>query len=200
VLIVKTVLLAVILAIASQSRRLLSQFGSLRRSVAAELAVAAGVIGAVALLTNLPPGSTPPAGQAATKAATAGGSQTFVLGREGSLSVWPGAAGPNAFVVRLPVRLGAPSLLVDAGGGATATVDLQPIAPGVWAGIAASVPEGAASAQVAAGTSTWASTMSIGGKLGPGVQRHRSPPAQSAPDRRATSRSRCSVWARDAHA
>jgi hypothetical protein len=101
-----------------------------------------------------------------------------VLGREGSLSVWPGAAGPNAFVVRLPVRLGAPSLLVDAGGGATATVDLRPIAPGVWGGIAANVPEGAASAQVAAGASTWASTMSIGGKLGPGVP---APPLATGP-------------------
>jgi copper transport protein len=167
VLIVKSLLLLTILGIASQSRHLLGHFRSLRRSVAAELAVAAGVVGAVAVLTNLPPGSTPSAG--ATNAAPQGGSATFVLGREGSLAVWPGAAGPNAFVVRLPVRLGVPSLLVGAQGGSTATVPLKRIAPGVWAGIAPSVPDGSTSAQVAAGQGTWAATVPIGGSLGPGT-------------------------------
>ncbi|MDX6532717.1 MAG: copper transport protein [Gaiellales bacterium] len=169
VLMLKIALLVVILAIASQSRRLLGRFQSLRRSVAAELAVAAGVVAAVALLTNLPPGSTPAAGEAATNAAAPGGPATVVLGRDGSLSAWPGAAGPNAFVVRLPVRFGTPTLLVDVTGGSTTTIDLRRMAPGVWAGIAPKVAEGTASAQVAAGDRTWAATVPIGGSLGPGA-------------------------------
>jgi copper transport protein len=170
VLIAKSVLLVVILAIASRSRRLLGRFTSLRRSVTAELAVAAGVVAAVAVLTNLPPGSTPAAGQAAAAiAAPTGGASTFVLGREGSLAVWPGAEGPNAFLVRLPVRLGPPSVILTGGGDANSSLPLKRIEPGVWAGFAPALAKGTASAQVSAGSETWAITVPVGAPLRAGA-------------------------------
>ncbi|MGZ4431427.1 MAG: copper resistance CopC/CopD family protein, partial [Gaiellales bacterium] len=59
-LLVKTALLAVLVALGYRNRRALDRFRSLRRSVATELVLAAMVLGAVALLTNLPPALSPP--------------------------------------------------------------------------------------------------------------------------------------------
>jgi copper transport protein len=175
VLIVKSVLLVAILAIASRSRRLLAQFRWLRRSVAAELAVATGIIAAVALLTNLPPGNTPSAGAASAKTAAKGGVATLALGTDGSLAVWPGTAGANAFVVRLAPRFGTPTMIVNATTGGTSTVPLRRMAPGVWAGMVPGMKPGTAAAQIAAGTRTWAATVPIGAAQGPGI-----PPAPIA--------------------
>jgi uncharacterized membrane protein len=76
-LLAKTVLLLMTLAVASRSRRFLGRYQMLRRSVTAELVVLSAVVAAVALLTNLPPGSRPTAVSGATTAT--GGAATVAL-------------------------------------------------------------------------------------------------------------------------
>ena len=107
-LLAKTLLLLMTLAVASRSRRFLGRFQMLRRSVTAELVVLSAVVAAVALLTNLPPGSRPTAVSGATTAT--GGAATVALRNGGQISVWPGTAGPNAIRLSLPAGTTAPSL------------------------------------------------------------------------------------------
>ena len=101
-LLAKTLLLLMTLAVASRSRRFLGRYQMLRRSVTAELVVLSAVVAAVALLTNLPPGSRPTAVSGATTAT--GGAATVALRNGGQISVWPGTAGPNAIRLSLPAR------------------------------------------------------------------------------------------------
>ncbi len=162
-LMVKTLLLVVLIGFGYRNRGLLDRFGLLRRSAAAELVILAGVVAAVALLTNLPPGNVPSAASVAPSA-PAGGSASFALGGRARLNVWPGHAGPNAFLLRLPPSsAGATLLLVDERGSQT-TVPLRRAAGGEWAGTAAALPSGRLTAQVAAGARTWAATVPIGAR------------------------------------
>ena len=59
VLIAKTVLFAVLLVIGYRNRAILTDFGTLRRNVGAELAIGLGIVAAVAVLTNLAPANAP---------------------------------------------------------------------------------------------------------------------------------------------
>ncbi len=177
-LVAKTLLLAVLVALGYRNRGLLERFRALRRSAIAELVVMALVVAAVALLTNLPPGSAPSTASSAV-AAPAGGSATFRLGPAAELSVWPGHAGGNAFRLRLPLSAEAASLLLVDGRGSQTTVPLRSLGGGQWAGVAAAVPAGRLTAQVAAGSRTWAAAVPIGSALAtPGVPQ---PPSASGP-------------------
>jgi copper transport protein len=168
-LVVKTLLLVVVLGLASRSRGLLDRFRALRRSATSELMVLAAVVAAVALLTNLPPGNVPSAASV-TPTAPAGGNASFALGNGGRLSVWPGHAGDNAFLLRLPASAGKASLLLVDERGSQTTVPLQRVSAGVWAGSAAGLAPGGLTAQIAAGARTWAATVPIGARLAtPGI-------------------------------
>jgi copper transport protein len=152
-LVVKTVLLLMTLAIASRSRRLLGRYGRLRRSITAELVVLTAVVAAVALLTNLPPGSRP----AAAAAVPAGGPATVSLRGGGEVSVWPGLAGPNAVRVSLPSTTEQPRVTV---GGETTAVTR--VAPHTWLAWARNLPAGKVPVKATSGTSTWNTSVGVG--------------------------------------
>src|SRR5437899_3004265 len=98
------------------------------------------------------------------------GSGSFARGHGGRLSMWPGHAGGNAFLLRLPASAGKASLLLVDGRGSQTTVPLLQVSAGVWAGTAAGLPPGGLTAQIAAGTRTWAATVPIGARLAtPGI-------------------------------
>jgi copper transport protein len=162
-LVAKTLLLMVLVGLGYRNRGLLDRFRALRRSATAELVVLAAVVAAVALLTNLPPGNVPSASSAAATT-PAGGNASFALGDGARLSVWPGDAGANAFLLRLPAAAGRASLLLVDGHGSQTTVPLRPVTPGVWAGTTAGLPAGGLTAQIAAGARTWAATVPIGAR------------------------------------
>jgi copper transport protein len=168
-LVAKTLLLVVLIGFGYRNRGMLDRFGSLRRSAIAELVVLTAVVAAVALLTNLPPGSVPSTASAAPSA-PAGGTASFALGGGSQLSVWPGHAGANAFLLRLPAGEKSASLLVVDERGSQTSVDLGRVAAGLWAGTTPRLSPGQLTAQVAAGTRTWAATVPIGARQAtPGI-------------------------------
>ena len=84
--------------------------------------------------------------------------------------MWPGHAGANAFLLRLPASAGRASLLLVDERGSQTTVPLRRVSSGVWAGTAARLPSGGLTAQIAAGARTWAATVPIGARLAtPGI-------------------------------
>ena len=129
-LLAKTVLLLMTLLIASRSRRFLGRYQMLRRSVTAELVVLSAVVAAVALLTNLPPGSRPTAVSGATTAT--GGAATVALRNGGQISVWPGTAGHNAIRLSLPAQATAPSLHLQQEDGTPVAAKLIATGPHTW--------------------------------------------------------------------
>jgi len=174
-LMAKTLLLLVLIGFGYRNRGLLDRFRSLRRSATAELVVLAAVVAAVALLTNLPPGSVPSVASVAPTA-PAGGAASFELGGAARLSVWPGHAGANAFLLRLPASVDTASLLLVDERGSQTTVGLRRVAAGVWAGTTGRLTSGSLTAQIAAGPRTWAATVPIGARqAAPGVAEAPSP-------------------------
>ena len=99
-LVLKTVLLIVLVALGYRNRRGLARFSEIHRRGLIELGVMAVLIGAVTVLTNVPPANSP--GYAATGVAPppAGGPATVDLEGGGQLSLWPGTAGRNLVAVR----------------------------------------------------------------------------------------------------
>ncbi|HET6847796.1 MAG TPA: copper resistance protein CopC [Gaiellales bacterium] len=168
-LIVKTVLFAVTLMLASRSRLLFRRFSLLRRSIAGELVVLTAVVAAVALLTNLPPGSRPSAASAA--APPPAGGPAVVRARPGAtVSVWPGTAGTNAVGVSLPKGATQPTLVLQRQNGGAQPVRLVRAGPHAWLAWVQGVQPGALTAQIASGARTWGATLRIGGpKRAPGV-------------------------------
>jgi copper transport protein len=108
---IKIVLFAALLALGARNRfvnvpglsRGSRPVSSLRRTVSAELAIAAGVFGVTGVLTELPP-----ADQAATAASSADGAPALVVTANDfatttrvTLAILPGTAGPNRFEARI---------------------------------------------------------------------------------------------------
>jgi hypothetical protein len=151
----------VLVLLGYRSRQRLDRFRDLRRSVIAELALLAVVVGLVALLTNLPPGKSAGSARAAA-AAPRGGVATVPMRGGGTLTVWPGRAGTNAFAVRLPNVRGAATLLLQQQDGTVSGRPLRRNADGTFTLQAQNIPSGALVAQVAAGPQTWAATVEIG--------------------------------------
>jgi copper transport protein len=158
VLVAKTVLFAVTLAVASRSRGLVERFPRLRRTVSAELVTLAVVVGAVALLTNLPPGNVP----SAVAAAPAGGPAVVRATGGTSVSVWPGRAGMNAIGISVPTGAGKPHVELVTAGGARVTPSVEPVGGSSWLAWAPGLEPGVVRARVGAGGRTSSVNLDIG--------------------------------------
>jgi copper transport protein len=164
-LVAKTLLLAATLALASRSRRLLDRFARLRRTVSAELVTLTVIVAAVALLTNLPPGSRPSALAAAGAAPPAGGPAIARVKGGATVSIWPGRAGENAIGISLPPGSGRPDVLVQREDGTQVRTAIEFAGRHTWLAWAAGLPPGKVIAQISAGPRTWAATLQIGAAI-----------------------------------
>lgn len=175
VLLGKVAVLALLVMLGYRNRRILDRFRELRRSVVVELGLLAVVVGLVALLTNLPPGTSPAAAGAAG-AAPRGGIATLPVRGGGRLTVWPGHAGTNVFALRMPGLRGGATLMLQRPDGSGSEQPLERRADGTYTLLAQDVPAGSLVAQISAGAHTWAATVQIGAaSVTPGV------PASPAP-------------------
>jgi copper transport protein len=154
-LIAKSVLFAGLIALGYRNRHALDRFWDVRRRAVAELALLAGVLAAVSLLTDLQPANTP--GLAAVRAAPSGGPAFVRLSPHARLALWPGVAGPNVIAVHAGGRLDSIQALI---GGRTVSLDRAP--DGTFVGTAPSLPAGRHSILVTAGPRTWAASAQIG--------------------------------------
>lgn len=121
------------------------RYASLRRTVAAEVAIAAGILGVTGVLTQFPPPATLAAShvQHAPEHVVVTGND-FATTVRARLTVTPGAVGPNHFEVRAtdydtgqPVPATAVQLTFALPGRpeiGSPQLDLQPATPGVWTG------------------------------------------------------------------
>ncbi len=160
-LIVKTALFALVIALGYRNRRGLDRFTAVRRRATAEIAVLAGVVAAVALLTNLPPANTPSYSLSAP-APPAGGAAVLNLGGGGRLWLWPGAAGPNNVAVRLASsRAPAARIVVQPATGAGYQVTLHRVG-NTYLGLLPHLPPGPAVTQITAGVQVAGATLAIG--------------------------------------
>ena len=161
VLLGKVAVLSLLVLLGYRNRRILDRFRELRRSVVVELGLLAVVVGLVALLTNLPPGTSPAAAGAAGTAPR-GGIATLPVRGGGRLTVWPGHAGTNAFALRMPGLRGPATLLLQRPDGSGSEQPLERRADGTYTLLAEDVPAGSLVAQISAGARTWAATVQIG--------------------------------------
>ena len=152
-----------------------------------ELGLLAVVVGLVALLTNLPPGTSPAAAGAAGTAPR-GGIATLPVRGGGRLTVWPGHAGTNAFALRMPGLRGPATLLLQRPDGSGSEQPLERRADGTYTLLAEDVPAGSLVAQISAGARTWAATVQIGAASAtPGCRHRPRRRARSLQGRRLTS-------------
>ena len=156
-LIVKSVLFAGLIALGYRNRHALDRFGEVRRRAVAELALLAGVLAAVSLLTDLQPAEHAGLrGRRRDRAARAA-RRLIRLSPQARLALWPGVAGPNVIAVRARARLDSIQALI---GGRTVTLDRAP--DGTYVGTAPVPPGGPAQHPVTAGARTWAASAQIG--------------------------------------
>jgi len=153
-LLVKTVLLGGLVALGYRNRHALDRFGEVRRRAVIELALLAGVLAAVSLLTDLQPANTP--GFASAAAAPAGGPTLVSLSKNARLALWPGFAGPNVIAVRAGRGTRTIQALVA---GQPVTLDREP--DGTYVGTS-TLPAGRHSILITAGAKTWAASAQIG--------------------------------------
>ena len=155
-LIVKSVLFAGLIALGYRNRHALDRFTEVRRRAVAELALLAGVLAAVSLLTDLQPANAP-GFAAAAATAPAGGPALIPLSRGAQLALWPGVSGPNVIAVRAREKARSIQALI---GGRTLTLDRAP--DGTFVGTAPALAAGRHSILITAGTRTWAASAQIG--------------------------------------
>jgi copper transport protein len=156
VLIAKTVLFAVLLLIGYRNRAILSDFGTLRRNVGAELAIGLAVIAAVAILTNLAPANAP----AQDAAAPAGGVAKVQLSA-GELQLWPGLAGRNAVSLK-PIGTATSAVLHITTPDRMVTAALRPLGAGTLGGFLPALPAGTLPATLVVDGRRSRTTLSIG--------------------------------------
>jgi copper transport protein len=158
-LVAKTLLLAALVGLGYLNRRRLGAFDAVRRRGAAEIALLAGVLAVVALLTDLPPANTP--GFAAGRpASTAGGPVHLRLAAGAALALWPGYAGVNVIDVRLPGGATRAAVVAEAGHRAT----LARMADGTYAGMLPALPAGRTTLAIEAGAHTLRAAVTLGAK------------------------------------
>jgi copper transport protein len=170
-LLVKSVLLALLVAIGYGNRQVLDRFDDLRRRVGVEAGLLAAVIAAVALLTDLPPANSPGLAAASPVPAPRGAPVSLRLTGGARLALWPGVAGADVVALRVPGRTRSVTA-VPARGGAPAPLAAQP--DGSFAGVLRSLPQGRSTILFEAGTRTWAATVTLG-------PRSAAPPVPAAP-------------------
>ena len=164
-LIVKSLLLAALVALGYRNRHMLTQFSRLRRSVVVELGLMTALVAAVALLTNLPPGKLSVGSAVAAggqPAAPSGGPARIALEGGNALVVWPGTAGSNALALRLRGGAKTAEALLELPDGSTRTVTLGRTAPGAYSGFADDLPAGTISATIGSGSETLGAKLQIG--------------------------------------
>ena len=154
-LVAKTVLLGGLVALGYRNRSSLERFGEVRRRAVGELALLAGVLAAVALLTDLQPANTPGFANPAP-AVPQGGPALVTLSKTARLALWPGVAGPNVIAVTAPS--GPRSMQALVGG---RTIVLRPAPDGTFVGTG-TLEAGKHSILVTAGARTWAASAQIG--------------------------------------
>ena len=154
-LVVKSVLLAGLVALGYRNRGALDRFSEVRRRAVAELALLAAVLAAVSLLTDLQPANTPGFANAAATAPS-GGPALVSLAKHARLALWPGYAGPNVIAVRVARRAKTIQVLV---GGLPVGLDRAP--DGTYVGTA-TLTAGKHSILVTAGAGTWAASAEVG--------------------------------------
>jgi putative copper export protein len=154
-LVVKTLLLGGLVALGYRNRNALDRFGEVRRRAVAELALLAGVLAAVSLLTDLQPANTPSFANAAAAVPT-GGPTLVQLSRNARLALWPGFAGPNVIAVQTRRRAKTIQALVA---GQPVTLKREP--DGTYVGTG-TLTQGRHSILVTAGAKTWAASAEIG--------------------------------------
>jgi copper transport protein len=154
-LVVKTVLLGGLVALGYRNRNALDRFGEVRRRAVGELALLAGVLAAVSVLTDLQPANTPGFVNAAASA-PAGGPTLADLSKNARLAVWPGYAGSNVIAVQARLRARTIQALI---GGSPLTLDREPDGTYVGTGTLAA---GKHNILISAGAKTWAASAQIG--------------------------------------
>ncbi|HEY7258099.1 MAG TPA: copper resistance protein CopC [Gaiellales bacterium] len=154
-LVAKTLLLGGLVALGYRNRSALDRFAEVRRRAVAELVLLAGVLAAVALLTDLQPANTPGFANPAP-AVPAGGPVLVGLSKTARLALWPGVAGPNVIAVTARGRPRPTQALV---GGRT--IALRPAPDGTYVG-SGTLAAGTHSILVTAGARTWAASAQIG--------------------------------------
>src|SRR5262249_38657368 len=138
-LIVKSLLLAALVALGYRNRHMLDNFPRLRRSVTVELGLMTALVAAVALLTNLPPGNLSTqaavaAGGPARDGGPSGGRARIALGGGNMLALWPGTVGSNVLALELRGGARTANALLELPDGSTQTVSLSRTAPGHYSG------------------------------------------------------------------
>jgi copper transport protein len=162
-LVVKTLLFAGLIGLGYRNRGVLDRFPEIRRGASVELVLMAGLLGAVTLLTNLPPANLPSVPSFASAAPAPGKPNHLALADGVSLDLWPGTAGPNWVAVKAPGHRRRVTLVLQPSRGAGSTVVLRR-SGGVYTGLAAHVPAGSITAQVSAGSRITGATVTVGAR------------------------------------
>ena len=160
-LIVKTALLAGLIALGYRNRSALERFAEIRRRGVIELGLMAGLLAAVSVLTNLQPANAPSLASAASSPPP-GGTQV-VHDRAGRLvlAVWPGTAGPNWFATRIGVGSALPVVTVQPQQRRGFSIPIRRVGD-VAAGIVPRLSPGTYTVSIVRGASTSGATIEIG--------------------------------------
>jgi copper transport protein len=162
-LLVKTALLACLVALGYRNRRNLTAFGSIRRRGIVEIGLLGALLAVVSLLTDLPPANTPGFAAAAPQPVRAGGPVSLPLGKTGHFTLWPGYAGRNVIDLRLPGHARTASVVT--GNGAARTT-LRQAPDGSYAGILPALPAGRVAFVIASGNGRFGATATLGAHSG----------------------------------
>jgi len=160
-LITKTLLFAGLIGLGYRNRGVLDRFPAIRRGASIELVLMAGLMAAVALLTNLPPANLPSVPSFASAAPAPGKPSHLALAGGVKLDVWPGTAGPNWVAVEAPGHRRRVTLVLQPTRGAGSTVVLRRTG-GSYTGLAKHIPAGSITAQISAGSRVSGATVTIG--------------------------------------
>jgi copper transport protein len=160
-LIAKTLLFAGLIGLGYRNRGVLDRFPAVRRGASVELVLMAGLMAAVALLTNLPPANLPGVPSFASAAPAAGKPTHLALAGGVTLDLWPGTAGPNWAAVEVPGHRRRVTLVLQPGHGTGSTVTLRRTG-NLYTGLARDVPAGSVTAQISAGSRVSGATVTVG--------------------------------------
>lgn len=162
-LVVKTLLFAGLIGLGYRNRGVLDRFPEIRRGASVELVLMAGLIGAVSLLTNLPPANLPSVPSFASAAAAPGKPNHLALTGGVTLDLWPGTAGPNWVAVKGVGDRRQVTLVLQPSHGAGRTVVLRRTGDS-YTGLAENVPAGSITAQISAGSRVVGATVTVGAR------------------------------------
>jgi copper transport protein len=164
-LVAKTLLFAGLIGLGYRNRGVLDRFPEIRRGASVELVLMAGLLGAVTLLTNLPPANLPSVPSFASAAPAPGKPNQLALAGGVRLDLWPGTAGPNWVAVKAPGHRSRVTLVLQPSRGAGSAVVLRR-SGGMYTGLAQNVPAGSITAQISSGSRVTGATVTVGARTG----------------------------------